>query len=249
MPTEIRIDEADSPLISIGIDSKNLTFIMGKNRTFSILTSIKRFWGRLVFRYAGRNLCSHNPVLVRRFYNVIGKMYDWLYTEHIEGYQKAATELVNSYIQPNDRILDIGCGTGILTELAASKSALIVGVDLSFKMIKQARTKCSPFAHVHFIVGDCCLLPIQTEFDKIISSFMMVTLSEEGKREILKEIYPLLHKDGEAIFLTSHEQISHQWLSGKEWKDLSNSAGFQHIEIENLYEFFRIVRIRKKASH
>ncbi|RJP35334.1 MAG: class I SAM-dependent methyltransferase [Candidatus Omnitrophota bacterium] len=221
---------------------------MNEKKSFFFQPLLKRFWGRMVFRYAGRNICSRNTIRVRRFYNIIGRIYDRLYTEQIADYQQAAAHLVDSYIHVEDRILDLGCGTGILTQLAATKSKLIVGLDLSLGMIQPAKKKNHGSRHIHFIVGDCRYLPLRISFDKIISSFMMVTLNRADQKLALQQIFPLLGAEGEAIFLTANEKISSQWLTDEEWNQLGKISGFQEIECEDIFDFFRIVRMCKRQE-
>ncbi len=207
--------------------------------------SLKRLWGRLVFRFAGRNILSHKTIRVRRFYNIIGRFYDWIYTEHIEGYRKSTEFVVHSYVSEQDEVLDLGCGTGALSELAASQAKRIVGVDLSFGMIQQAVKKHKNLPNTHFIVGDCRSLPLGKQFDKIFSGFMMITLGRQDQDQTLRELYSLLTNNGEAIFLTSNENISPHWLSTEDWTLLCREAGFQEVNIEEIFDFFRVIRIRK----
>ena len=58
--------------------------------------------------------------------------------------QEAAERIVNLLnLQPEDRILDVCCGNGLLTSYIANKGYSITGVDLSEKLIENAK-KCHP---------------------------------------------------------------------------------------------------------
>ena len=54
---------------------------------------------------------------------------------------KMAAALLNSYLEAkaDERILDLGCGTGHLTEQIAASGAKVVGIDSFPDMIQQAR--------------------------------------------------------------------------------------------------------------
>src|SRR5262249_61925594 len=44
-------------------------------------------------------------------------------------------------LRPSDRVLDLGCGTGVLTSAVAARSAIVVGVDVSAAMLGRARQR------------------------------------------------------------------------------------------------------------
>jgi trans-aconitate methyltransferase len=76
---------------------------------------------------------------------------------------------VAARLQPvaGERILDVGCGTGRLTaEMASTPGIMIVGLDLSFAMLTQARQ-----AHrLRLVRGDGAALPFSGTFDAVFSA-------------------------------------------------------------------------------
>jgi demethylmenaquinone methyltransferase/2-methoxy-6-polyprenyl-1,4-benzoquinol methylase len=50
-----------------------------------------------------------------------------------------AYDRLAAHVQPGDRVLDIGCGTGALTVRAALRGASVKGIDVSILMLDQAR--------------------------------------------------------------------------------------------------------------
>ncbi|TDD44088.1 class I SAM-dependent methyltransferase [Saccharopolyspora elongata] len=77
-------------------------------------------------------------------------------------------------IAEQDRVLDIGCGNGQTTRLAATRAAHAVGLDLSAPMLQRARNTAARagIANVSFEQGDAQVHPFQDgEFDVAISRF------------------------------------------------------------------------------
>ena len=62
-----------------------------------------------------------------------------------------------------DRLLDVGCGTGAASRSAASVAASVVGIDLSPEMIRQAQELADGLANVHFEIADSEHLPFDDE--------------------------------------------------------------------------------------
>lgn len=73
------------------------------------------------------------------------------------------------FVPKNDgqAILDLGCGTGILTVQLANLCNKIVGVDSSQSMIDKAKEQ---FGNVEFMVSDAIALPFENEFDVVFSN-------------------------------------------------------------------------------
>jgi trans-aconitate methyltransferase len=69
--------------------------------------------------------------------------------------------------QSDERILDIGCGTGHLTAQIAESGARMVGVDRSREMVEAAR---KAYPTLHFEVADARELPYRAEFDAVFSN-------------------------------------------------------------------------------
>jgi ubiquinone/menaquinone biosynthesis C-methylase UbiE len=70
--------------------------------------------------------------------------------------QAALAELA---LEPGDRLLDVGCGTGAAVRAAAATTQRAVGVDLSAAMIARGRGLAAAIANVELLEADAEALP------------------------------------------------------------------------------------------
>src|SRR5215468_283781 len=71
--------------------------------------------------------------------------------------QRASLEALD--LGPDDVVLDVGCGTGAASRIAASTVRSVVGVDLSERMIEQAVGSAAGLENVRFERADAEALP------------------------------------------------------------------------------------------
>lgn len=91
-------------------------------------------------------------------------------------------------------VLELACGTGILSVQLAGNVKMLEATDFSEEMIKQARRKCHS-ARLHFSVQDATALPYAPEtFDAVVISNALHIMPSPGKA--LAEIKRVLKPDG-----------------------------------------------------
>lgn len=66
---------------------------------------------------------------------------------------------------PGERILDLGCGDGVLTAQIAESGATVVGIDASAAMVASARA-----LGLDARIADATALPFEAEFDAVFSN-------------------------------------------------------------------------------
>ncbi len=69
--------------------------------------------------------------------------------------------------QKGERILDLGCGTGHLTNQISLSGAAVIGLDRSPEMIEQAR---KAYPHLEFVLGDGTDFEFPEAFDAVFSN-------------------------------------------------------------------------------
>jgi len=100
-------------------------------------------------------------------------------------------------LRPEVRTLEIGCGTGMFTEMFAQTRCNIVAVDISNDLLEKARLRNLPEERVQFInkrFEDCAL---EGPFDAVIGSSVLHHLEVV---EALSKIYELLKPGGTLCF-------------------------------------------------
>ena len=87
-----------------------------------------------------------------RFDERVAEVFDDMLGRSIPGYRdviRITGELLNAFLEPDDRVLDLGCSTGttllFLAERLAHLSPRLTGVDDSEAMINRARSKTSAY--------------------------------------------------------------------------------------------------------
>ena len=74
--------------------------------------------------------------------------------------------------RPFDQVLEIGCGTGLLTELLLKHfpTVMIHAMDASSDMIAQARHRLLANEHIHWFVSDLRTFDAPVSYPRIVSS-------------------------------------------------------------------------------
>lgn len=93
-----------------------------------------------------------------------------------------------------EKILDLGCGTGDLTNAIYERDADILGVDKSENMVEQAAEK---YPHIAFLVQDATQLEFDDEFDAVFSNAALHWI--QPPFQVLGGIYRCLKKGGRFV--------------------------------------------------
>jgi len=79
-------------------------------------------------------------------------------------------------IEPGDRVLDLGCGTGVFLRMCADRGALVAGLDASERLLAVARTRV-PGADLR--VADLQTLPYEDDSFDLVTGFRSFFFAED----------------------------------------------------------------------
>lgn len=98
---------------------------------------------------------------VMRRYDHSASVYDIQYGEEQEAKIKAALDELK--LRKNSVVLDVGCGTGLLFPYIVKATDLLVGLDFSSKILKQAKKRSKEYSTVALLRADADFLPFQNQ--------------------------------------------------------------------------------------
>ena len=107
-------------------------------------------------------------------------------------------------IQPGESVLDVGCGTGELTDQLYQLSqgqARVVGMDADPTMIQRAKEQFEQddgdtCKNIHFFVGDACNFDLDEPVDVVLSNAALHWVGRQGSPHAMACISKALQPNG-----------------------------------------------------
>ncbi|MBE7178821.1 MAG: class I SAM-dependent methyltransferase, partial [Mucilaginibacter polytrichastri] len=96
--------------------------------------------------------------------------------------------------QPGEKILDLGCGTGMLAAKIAETGAEVMGIDASAEMIEKAQAE---FPELHFEQQDARDFELHASFDAVFSNATLHWITEPEK--VIAQVYRHLKSGGRFV--------------------------------------------------
>jgi ubiquinone/menaquinone biosynthesis C-methylase UbiE len=104
-------------------------------------------------------------------YDLTAEMYEERYSEEQEGKYKKALENVNV---AGKSVLDVGCGSGLFFNQVKGQADLVVGVDISSRLLAKSKEQSRNFQNVFVLQADVDHLPFKDCFFDDIFAFTML---------------------------------------------------------------------------
>jgi len=154
----------------------------------------------------------------RRSYNIMSRWYD-LFTRSEKRFTDIGLQMLD--IQPNESVLEIGCGTGHALVTFANRGAQVVALDISEGMIHVARKRIQNKVQnrsVGLCQGDGLSIPFpEDQFDIVFLSFTLELFDTPEIPIVLSECHRVLKSGGRigVVALAKQETLAvriYEWF-------------------------------------
>lgn len=102
-------------------------------------------------------------------YSNMSEYYDLIMTSGYYDYESIADNIIHS--MNGERLLEIGCGTGLILEkiLARTQIPRVVGIDLTQSMLNIAKKRLAYYDNVKLYQEDITALSLKSQYDTAFS--------------------------------------------------------------------------------
>lgn len=178
-----------------------------------------------------------------RFYRYVARFYDRLRPLFTGFATTRDRYFAKLQLDEDDRILDVGCGTGESMRRVAGEDRAVHGVDVSPHQLRYAKEKPS-LAEATVILGDAVRLPYRSDsFDVVISIGSLPYVSDVD--EALAEAHRVTKPDGR-LFVVGPRYPSNpiaqrvadsllHFLEPAAFTERCRAAGWSDVETETVH--------------
>ena len=138
------------------------------------------------------------------------------------------------------RILDVGCGDGILAVELASRRAIVTGIDASPEMIAAARRRASrEKQHNDFVVAEAGALPFDAEsFDAVVAVAVLCFVEHPGTS--LRDMGRVLRPGGRLVIGELGKWSS--WAATRRFKGWLGSQLWRRAHFRTASDLYRLAQ-------
>jgi len=154
-------------------------------------------------------------VRTRRYFGTVANRWDRMREEFFD--EEIADAVVRaSHIKPEGIVVDVGCGTGFLTQRFATQTqgrGKVIGVDLSPSMLQMSKDNLSRLGllgSAEFRVGDAEKIPIEDNFADAVVGNMILHHCPRPKKAISEMLR--ITKPGGRLAFADLEKHNERWL-------------------------------------
>ena len=173
----------------------------------------------------------------RMLWDNIARSYDQKVMLTYEDAYRQTVEAILEEVNSTSRVLDVGCGTGVIAMEIVPEVNQVIGIDLSPKMIAQARKKALKMAleNVTFDEGDGYATDFDSgSFDVVILANLLHVVAEPAA--VVREAHRLLAPGG--ILLTVTDCMGEP-VPPKMWLNLIELRLMKFFGRIKYFSFFR----------
>jgi ubiquinone/menaquinone biosynthesis C-methylase UbiE len=164
----------------------------------------------------------NQKLTIMRRYNLTAEMYEMRYAEEQTAKYKAALEHLNIN---GCIVVDVGCGIGLLFSEVAAEAQAVVGVDVSEKLLLQAKERARIFRNVQLVQADADHLPFKNDHFSVVFAFTLLQ-NMPKPLETLREIKRIA-ECGASVVVTGLKKV----FSLEAFQVLLQDAGLQIVSL------------------
>lgn len=173
-------------------------------------------WAALQLRRSSDFPPGHAPRTAGTTMGWAAPIYDWYCPKLGLGKAFRLETLRHAALRSGERVLEVGCGTGVLTRLAAEgvgPSGVAVGIDAAPAMIVVARENAAcAGSRATFQLAAIETLPFPDGFfDVVLASVMLHHLPPEAKEAGLKSVRRVLKPSGRLVVVDLDRPANPLW--------------------------------------
>lgn len=173
-------------------------------------------WGALQLRRSNAYPPGPAPHTAGMTMGWAAPIYDWYFPKLGLGKAFRMETLRHAALRPGERVLEVGCGTGVLTRFAAEvvgPSGEAIGIDAAPAMIVVARENAARAgSRASFQLAAIETLPFpDASFDVVLASAMLHHLPPAAKEAGLKSVRRVLKPSGRLVIADLDRPANPLW--------------------------------------
>jgi len=179
------------------------------------------------------------------YYDHVAPFYDEMYNEE----QKAKIDVALRHVDPvkESVILDAGCGTGFLFRCLSEKVRLLVGLDTSLGILKEAKKLAKSFPNVHLIRADADFIPFSNGiFDTVFALTLLQNMP--NPLWVLNELKRVGKTRSNFVITAFKKYRKYRHFVQTTFLALLDTAGFEVSVIENNEKLKDFIAICKQKT-
>lgn len=153
---------------------------------------------------------------------------------------KVASNYIAKKGQQNLKVLDFGCGTGVMSYELATQKHNVVGLDLDLKPVELLKENIDYPENITFLEGDIFEKDLaEGSFDAIIALDVLEHMDNETLKKYLAKFNSLLKEKGELIISGPTENILYK--IGRKLAGSDFTGDYHDSEIQSIRETSKTV--------
>lgn len=179
-------------------------------------------------------------------FNIIAPGYNWFFKSQTGNYTEILSKHIDKLEIPyRGKILDVGCGTGALTQVFTDRNFDVIGVDMANMMMRYGTKRGLDCRYGNIIDG---LDFKDKSFDLIVFAFVAHGLDRDKRNKLFQEAIRLSR--GKVLFhdYSSERSIMTNIIEYIEGGDYFNFIKTGLEEMQEVFSKVEVINIKKQTN-